>query len=132
MGDCSCCLSKCRDVKMDDCPFYEEESYDDRIKKLYEKLQANFTGSYMYGRSGEPLPWGTPLVQPITLENVMDLPENIIPDSVFNAMYRGTTTTNCFSTGTTNNSTWTVVQVDSPSEEIPLVGPLEVLGSNPE
>ena len=116
---------------MDDCPFYEEESYDDRIKKLYEKLQENFVGMYDNGFRAQPRPWGTPLVQPIG--ELLDLPEQIIPDTIWNALIgRGTTTTNCFSTGTTNNSTYTVVQVDSPPEEIPLVGPLEALGSNPE
>jgi hypothetical protein len=128
MGDCSSCLSKCRDVKMDDCPFYEEESYDDRIKKLYEKLQANFTGSYMYGRSGEPRPWGTPLVQPIAFENVAEA-TNIIPDTIYNAVFTGAMRTYNFST---NTSTMTFVPVESPPEEIPLVGPLEALGSNPE
>lgn len=131
MSDCSSCVSKCRGVKTVDCPFYEE----DKFKGVREALK-NLQGA-IYGAPGisateleHARPYGRSLVA--DLAHLIDFPEGIVPDSIYNAMYHGTTATNCFSTGTTNNSAWTVVQTDSPPEEIPLVGPLEVLRSNPD
>jgi hypothetical protein len=43
MGGCSSCLSKCKNVKLVDCPFYEFDEYT-KVKEALKDLQNTFWG----------------------------------------------------------------------------------------
>ena len=119
---CSSCLSKCKGVKLAECPFYEEDIYRG-IRKALDELQESFWGNYRHvPREELPQPWGTPLVQPITFEDVEEA-TNIVPDTVWNTIITGTAHTYNFST---NTITWEVTPEES--VEDPSVAPR----SNPE